>query len=644
MEMLIAKYAGFCFGVERAIKFVYDNINIKPLYTYGPIIHNRQVVDELNTKGCQVLENLDGITNGTVVIRSHGVSPDIYKQISNNGLQFIDATCPYVKRIHKIVNEHYDNGYKIIIIGSENHPEVIGINGWCNNEGIIINTIDEAEKLTIGKETKLCIVAQTTFNQYNFDIIVEVLKNLGYNLYVFSTICSSTYARQKEALEISKKVDRMIIIGGKHSSNTQKLYCICKEQCENTYHIETIDDLPLNDFNKNDKIGITAGASTPKNIIEEVIITMSELLNENQTFAELLEQSLVKIQSGEVIKGKVIQVTPNEIYVNVGYKSDGILPKSEYTSDANLDLTSEFKEDDEIEVLILRVNDGEGQVLLSKRRIASKLGLQLIEKAYKSKENLSLKISKAVKGGVISMFNEVSIFIPSSQLDDSFVDDLTKFVGQTLDVRIIEFDARRGRVIGSRRVILSERNAELKIKTLATLEEGKKVKGRVKRITKFGAFIDLGGMDGLLHITEISWARVNKPTDLLTVGEEIEVLVKQFDKENQKVSLSMKFPEENPWLDAENKFKKDTIIEGKVVRLADFGAFVEIEKGVDALLHVSQISNDHINKPSDILKVGDVITAKIMDLDIEKKRISISKKVLEEKEVVEEEITEDTEA
>lgn len=631
MKIEVAQSAGFCFGVNRAVLSVYDHIEKKPLYTYGPIIHNHAVVEDLKKKGVQVIHDLEDIEDGTVVLRSHGVPLEIYDLLKNKDIPFIDATCPYVKRIHKKVHDFKEKGYDIVIIGNPDHPEVIGINGWCKNEGYIIDSEKSAKTTKIPQQNKICVVSQTTFEQEQFDNIIEILKDMGYNLTIFNTICNATQERQEETDNLSKCVDKMIIIGGKHSSNTQKLYHIAQSNCKNTFFVESADDLSGIQFCDEDHVGITAGASTPKKIIEEVIKKMTELQNnDNLSFEELLNESFVVIRTGEVVKGKIIHVNQDEIIVNVGYKSDGVIPYNEYTNLPNVDLQKEVKEGQEIEAEILRVDDREGHVHLSAKRVKLQNGFKKIEEVYESGDEISVLVTDVVRGGLIGIYEEVRVFIPASQVDVYFVNDLSAYKNEELEIRIIEYNPKRGKVIGSRKVILQKEVDEKRKEVLARIEVGDRIKGTVKRITSFGAFVDLGGMDGLLHISEMSWGTIRDPKKIVQVNDEVEVLVKDIDEKRNRISLSLKFPENNPWLDAEEKYKVGTVVTGKVVRLTDFGAFVELEKGVDALLHVSQISKEHVAQPSDRLKVGEAIEAQIMDLNLEEKKISLSIKALNE--------------
>ena len=639
MEIVLAKSAGFCFGVNRAIEAVYAEAGKGKVYTYGPIIHNKEVTKDLEEKGVFSIDSFDGIDSGTVVLRSHGVGKKVYDEAAKKNLRIIDGTCPFVKKIHNIVKKEYESGKKVIIVGDPSHPEIIGINGWCENSAYIIPNEEEAEKFEAEKNADYSLVVQTTFRKKRFDEICEILKTKHDNIKIFDTICSATETRQKEAVELSKKMDKMIVIGDKKSSNTQKLYEICKNNCPNTYNIETFSDLVLNNFNGNDKIGITAGASTPPAIIKEVIGNMSENQNEKVntieegeelSFQQMLDASLVTLHTGDIVKGTVIGVSSNEeVSVNLSYKSDGIIPSGEFSSNPAEVPSKMLQPGDEIEVFVVRVNDGDGNVLLSKKRIESMKGMDDIQKAYDEKTTVEGKVTDVVKGGIIAVVNGVRVFIPSSQVSNKFVDDLNVFKGQTLEFNIIELDKSKRRIIGGRKALIEKEAAAKREALFDQIEVGKKVKGTVSRITDFGAFVNLGGIDGLIHISEMSWGRITNPREFLKEGDTVEVVVLDADKEKGKISLSLKDVTPNPWLSAAEKYAVGSVVEGKVVRMVPFGAFVELEPGVDGLVHISQISEERIAKPEDKLTIGETIKVKVLEVNAEAKKISLSKKQAE---------------
>jgi len=625
MEITVAKTAGFCFGVKRAVEQVEEQVKQgKKVYTYGPIIHNEEVIRDFEQKGVCILYLEDAwetVEKGTIIIRSHGVTRAEQEKMQAHGFEVIDATCPFVKKIHKIVEEQSSAGRKIVIVGDETHPEVIGIRGWANGEVFIADSAEKLEKMNISAEDKLCIVAQTTFNYKKFKELVEIFEKKGYDIIVLNTICNATQERQSEAAQLAAMSEAMIVIGGKQSSNTKKLYEIAKNECGNTYYIQKLDDLDLSQFKSFRCVGITAGASTPNNIIKEVQKIMSEM-----SFDQLLEESLKTIHNGEVVEGTVIRVKEDEIVLNIGYKADGIITRSEYTNTPNVDLTTLVKEGDTMQAKVLKVNDGEGQVLLTYKRLAAEKGNKRLEEAFNNKEVLTATVSAVLEGGLSVNFEESRIFIPASLVSDTYEKDLSKYKDQEIEFVISEFNPRKRRIIGDRKQLLVAKKVELQKELFARIQIGDVVEGKVKNVTEFGAFIDLGGVDGLLHISEMSWGRIESPKKVFKVGDVVKAFIK--DIQGEKVALSMKFPDQNPWADAEEKFAVGNIVTGKVARMTDFGAFVELLPGVDALLHVSQIAREHIEKPADVLKVGQEIEAKIVDFNLDDKKISLSVKAL----------------
>ena len=629
MKVIVAESAGFCFGIERAVRTVYEQLKKgKTVYTFGPITHNETVCDELSEKGVRIItdENeIQGISDSIIIIRSHGVTEALYEKLKateeKNGNEIIDATCTFVKKIHRIVSEESAEGADVIIIGDASHPEVQGICGWCRGRCTVIDSEEEACKYEAGTAPKTILVAQTTFNINKFKVLVEILEKRVYNINVVNSICNATEKRQRETKELAASCDAMIVIGGNHSSNTMKLVEISEKECKNTYHIQTSVDLDLNHFKSFRCVGITAGASTPKTIIKEVQEIMSE-----KSFDAMLDESMKTIHNGEVVEGKVIYVKEDEIALDIGYKADGIIPRSEYTNQPGLDLRTVVKEGDTIQAKVLKVNDGEGQVSLTYKRLAAERGSEKLAKAFEDKEVLKAKVTEVLGGGICVVYDETRVFIPASLVSDTYEKNLDKYKDQEIEFVVTEFQPKKRRIIGDRKQLLVARKAEAMKKLFDTIKVGDVIEGTVKNITDFGAFIDLGGADGLLHISEMSWGRIDNPKKVFKVGETVRAFIK--DIQGNKVALSMKFPDQNPWANAEEKFAVGNIVKGKIARMTDFGAFVELIPGVDALLHVSQISRDHIEKPSDVLKVGQEIEAKILDVSLEDKKISLSIKAL----------------
>ena len=651
MNIRIADSAGFCFGVQRGVDMVYEEAKkTGPVYTYGPIIHNETVTSDLEKQGVQAVsdpEELKDLPEGTIIIRCHGISEEVYEKIRSFGHKIIDATCPYVLKIHKIVREQSELGRHIVIIGKSSHPEIQGIIGWCKSPAqgqetedgndlkkgyTVIEEYDEAQAFELPTDTKLCVVAQTTFNYNKFQELVEIISKKGYDIFVLNTICNATQTRQTSAYALAKESDAMIVIGGKESSNTKKLYEICKEECENTYYIQKLDDLDLNQFKSYRNVGITAGASTPNNIIKEVYTAMSE-----KSFEQLLEEEkVVQINNGDVVEGTVLGVKEDEIVLNIGYKSEGIITRNEYTNTPNLDLTTVVKVGDKMQAKILKVNDGEGQVALTYKRLAAEKGNKRLEEAFNNHEVLSANVAAVLNGGLSVIIDEARIFIPASLISDSYEKDLTKYAGEKIEFVITEFNPKKRRIIGDRKQLIVAKREVLKKELFERIQVGMTVEGTVKNITDFGAFIDLGGADGLLHISEMSWGRVENPKKVFKVGYSVRAFIK--DIQGEKIALSLKFENENPWTTAEEKYSVGNVVTGTVARMTDFGAFIELEPGIDALLHVSQISREHIEKPSNALKIGQEITAKVVEFNKDDKKISLSIKALEAPEKEEEDI------
>lgn len=640
MVIKLAESAGFCFGVKRAVDMVYNEAGSgNRVYTYGPIIHNEQLIEDLEMQGVIAVnspEELKELPAGTIIIRSHGVSENILNELNASGHKVINATCSCVQRIQRLVREQSNQGRHIIIAGKKTHPEIMGIIGWCavpeqdGEETIkkspgytVIEDLSEAEGFNLPIDTKLFIVAQTTYNYNRFQELVEIIAKKGYDIFAQNTICDATRKRQDEAYRLARESDAMIVIGGKDSSNTMKIYDICKNECENTYYIQKPDDLDLSLFRSYWKVGITAGASTPKKIIEEVLTAMTE-----KSFEQLLEEEkVVEINNGDVVEGIVLAVKEDEIVLNIGYKSEGIITRSEYTNTPNLDLTTAVKVGDKMEAKVLKVNDGEGQVALTYKRLAAERGNKRLEEAFNNHEVLKAKVAAVLNGGLSVIVDEARVFIPASLISDSYERDLTKYAGETIEFVITEFNPRKRRIIGDRKQLIVSRKDALKKELFERISIGMTVEGTVKNITDFGVFIDLGGADGLLHISEMSWGRVENPKKIFKVGDTVKAFIK--DIQGEKIALSLKFEDQNPWINAESKYAVGNIVNGVVARMTDFGAFIELEPGIDALLHVSQISKEHVEKPSDALKINQVITAKVVEFNKEDKKISLSIKALE---------------
>lgn len=636
MKVIIAENAGFCFGVKRAVEMTSKELNNpeKDIYSLGPLIHNEQAVKKLEDEGLKTIDSIDNITDGKVIIRAHGVTKTMVNNIDEKKLDIVDTTCPYVKSVHKRVEDFQKQGYNIVIIGDSMHPEVIGINGWCNDKGFIVNSEEEA--INLPKMDKIYIVSQTTNTKSKFDKLSTIIKENNEEVEIFNTICNATTVRQESCKEVASKVDAMIVIGGYHSSNTNKLVEVSKKYCNHVYHIEMTKELPLQELSKFNTIGITAGASTPDWIIKEVVETVKNINNNemNDEMMEAIENSFTRIHRGEVLKGEVLFVTNNEVMVNINYKSDGIITRDELSNDPDVKPKDLYKVGDEIQVYVIKIDDGEGNVVLSSRRVEDSANLEAIEEAFNNKTEIECKVLNSVKGGLAVLVNGVNAFMPASHVSVNFVSDLNEYKGKTLVAKVIDFDKDKKRIILSRKEI-EKQELDLKRKELwDTLEVDSIVEGIVQRLTDFGAFVDLGGLDGLIHISDLSWNRVKHPSAVVKAGQNVKVKILSIDKEKSRISLGLKQTIEEPWIAFSNNVNIGDTVEGTVVNLMDFGAFVRLNEGVDGLLHVSQISNEHISKPSDALKIGDKIQVKVIDINGEEKKISLSTK--EDVETVEE--------
>ena len=645
-KIKLAKSAGFCFGVNRAMSMVEDLLKSdKKIYTLGPIIHNPQVVDRLKVRGAEVIYDPRDIINKNLklVIRSHGVSQKTIDLLDDLNIQYVDATCPFVKKIHNIVNKESTDSKIIMIAGEPKHPEVEGIVGHCPGKFFIFESSDALLKILEQNENlkheEVALVAQTTFNRLEWEKCLKIAKAVCTNIKIFDTICNATLERQNESEQIAKESDLMLVIGGKCSSNTNKLKDICAKHCK-TYLIETVDDIPQCIFTKTNSVGITAGASTPNEIIVEVMKAMDENLknqeqtvegNEQESFAEMLEESLKNFNTDDKVMGTVVSITPTEVYVDVGRKQAGFIPAVELSNEPNVKPEDVVKVGDEIELLIMKTNDQEGTIMLSKRRVDSVKAWDKIVEAADSGDILTGTVKSVVKGGIIVTTNGCNIFIPASHTSlRRRNDNLENMVGQKVDFKIIEVNKAKRKAIGSIKVILEAKQRELEDAFWASIEIGKVYTGTVKSITNYGAFVDLGGVDGMIHISELSWTRIKHPTDIVHVGDTVEVYIKDLDTEKRKISLGYKRTEDNPWEILRKTYKVGDVIDAKIVSIAQFGAFASVLPGVDGLIHISQIANQKINNIKDIISVGDTVKVLIQDIDFDKKRIGLSMRALEE--------------
>jgi len=639
-----APHSGFCFGVKQAIEKAEAaavQCEEHPIHSRGSLIHNKNVTEQLRRKGIDVIETLEQAkSGGTVIVRSHGEPKSFYEEAAALDLNVVDATCPYVKRIHDHVQRAYLLGKQVVIVGDRNHPEVIGVNGWCENSAIVIASATEAELV---KGDNLFVVAQTTIQKETLDEIARIFEKKGLHAEIENTICKATTERQKGCEETAKQVDLMLIVGDHQSSNTKKLFEIAQKYCPETYFVENIDDLPLKKIQKYNKIGVAAGASTPESAIEEVISNMSDKITDNNElsmndFMDYIDKSIRLPRGGEMVTGTIHQVTDREIIVNLGCKKDGIIPKEEVKMEPDQKLTELFHVGDEIHAKVIKTDDGDGSILLSRKKLEAVEHWDEINNAYENRTLIDVNVLRQVNGGVIAAYKEVQGFIPLSQLSDKFVEDSAEFVGRTLSVRVSRVDQRRGKAVFSRKAYLQEEKQKLMEEIWNTIEVGDIVEGAVMRFTDYGAFVDIGGIDGLLHISEISWGKLKHPQEVLKIGQTIQVKVLSMNSEKGKISLGLKQTQPEPWAVIDDKYQVGDIVEGKVVQIKEYGCFVELEPGLDGLVHISEVNHKRIGNINDEFSVGDIVKAKILEIDKENKRISLSIKETIEPPIFEEEV------
>lgn len=650
MRVILAKTAGFCFGVDRAVNMAYELANSGArAATLGQLIHNSLVTDDLAAKGVRIISSPAEAQRGeTVIIRAHGVAAEVYEELKGTGAEICDATCPFVKKIHRIVAENSGEDTEVFIAGDPNHPEVIGIKGHCKGEVNIFNSEAELDEIikNDGKnyDKRIIAVSQTTFSQKVWKICKEKIKKYYTNAKIFDTICFATRERQDEAALISKQSDMMIIIGDRHSSNTAKLKAVCSENCY-TYLVERAAELNTINFSHCATVGVTAGASTPSAIIKEVLFAMSEIVNEttniqveevpsevaaaeDMDFSAALEESLNNMSTDQRVKGVVMGITPTEIQVDIGRKHAGFVPMDEYSADPNADAAKELKVGDTLDLIIMKTNDAEGTVMLSKRRFDAQKAWTDIIAAEEDGRVLEGTVAEVIKGGILVVSGGVRIFIPASLATERKDEPLEDLLKKTVKFRIIEVNKQRRRAVGSIRAVLKDMRKEAAEAFWAQAEVGQKYHGVVKSMTNYGAFVDIGGVDGMVHISEMSWKRIKNPAEVFSIGQEVDVYIKALDAENKKISLGYRRDEDNPWEILRKNYPVGSVIEAEIVGLTTFGAFARIIPGIDGLIHISQIADRHISKPQDVLTVGDKVTCKITAIDFDKKRVSLSIRAL----------------
>lgn len=634
----IADHAGFCFGVQRAVdaaerELERANREGVRLYCLGSLIHNKAVTEALEEKGLVTIRSIEEAEPGSrVLIRAHGEPDSTYRAAEAAGISVCDETCPFVYRIHDAARKAGTQGRNVFVIGDPSHPEVKGILGStdralgaCDDPAELANF---TEDLKAGPVTAL---AQTTLTREKFEACCAVLKEICSDVQIEDTICNATRQRQEAAAALASRSDAMVVIGDRNSSNSRKLFDICSKMCPHTVFIENLSDLPLQEFTKYNRIGVAASASAPQHIILEVIANMSEVLNDQNTemnemlaYMDEIEKSLKLPGRGEVVTGTVVQVTDDYVVVNLGCKKDGMLPKEEVTLEDEQTLTAAFKEGDEVQAKVIKTDDGDGNILLSKKKLQSGENWEEINAALDSKEVVNVTVLKEVKGGVIAAYKEVSGFIPMSQLADHYVENAEEFIGKTLPVKVTRVDQRRNKAVFSHKAFLTEEKHKKIAQIWDTLNVGDVVEGKVMRFTDYGAFVDIGGIDGLLHISEISWGKLRHPQEALEIGQIVNVKILSMNPEKGKISLGLKQNAPEPWSVIDENYHEGDIVKGKVAQIKEYGAFVELAPGLDGLVHISEVAHKRVGKISDELSIGQEINAKILEIDKEKRRISLS--------------------
>jgi 4-hydroxy-3-methylbut-2-enyl diphosphate reductase len=625
----------------------------------GPLIHNPQVVAELAARGVRAVEDISQVPAGTtLLVRSHGVGPDVLETAREKGIKVVDATCPFVGRAQHLAHNLTSEGYQVVVVGDIEHPEVRGIVGWTGGRGLVVQNPEEARRLApLGP---VAVVAQTTQPEANFRAVVEVLKQGAKQVLECNTICDATTQRQAAAIDLAGEVDLMVVVGGANSANTRKLADLCRSSGTTTYQIETVAELKTSWFRGVKVAGLTAGASTPEWIIEEVCERMKEheenMVTEEtvakdvevaENAAEVTEETgdaeetvevagaeeeeegmgddveVKSLRHGEIVRGVVVQVAQDEVLVDVGAKSEGVIPIRELSCCDVNSPEEVVKVGDEIEVFVLKAEDNEGRLILSKEKADAEKSWVVLEGLLESGGPVEGIVREVVKGGLLVDVG-VRAFLPASLVDRGYVEDLAKYLNMTVKARVIELNRGRRKVILSRKAVLEEEYAVQRQELMDNLQEGLVLRGIVRRLTQFGAFVDIGGVDGLLHISEMAWHRINHPSEVVKVGDELEVMVLRVDRENEKVSLGLKQVLPNPWDNVEEKYPVGKLVEARVVRLAPFGAFVQLEPGVEGLVHISHLADYHVAKPDEVVSEDEVVTVKVLSVDPVEKRIRLS--------------------
>lgn len=633
MTVKVAKSAGFCYGVRRAVDMAEKAAAQGPVYLLGHITHNDHVIRRLEDMGAVTISRLEEAPEGsTVLIRAHGEPDGTYQALEARGCQVLDATCPNVTRIHEIVREAERRGRVPVVVGEADHPEILGILG-CTRRGMVVSGWEKLEQImqkVPGFTRKpLTFVSQTTAILANWEKIVENAKKVCTNAEFFDTICNATSKRQSEALELAAQCGAVIVIGDPKSSNTRRLTQLCAGECPVVIQTERGTDIDREQFRQIDTLGITAGASTPEWIIKEVSNKMSdEIMEIEQSFAEMLEESFKILNTGDRVTGTVAAITPTEVQVELGVKYPGTIPLSELSDDPDVKVEDIAKVGQEIEAIVMLVSDRDCVVKLSKKRLDADKNWETVENAVENKDVLEGVITEENKGGLVANVKGIRVFIPASQSGKPRGADLSEMVKTRVQLRITEVNRARRRVVGSIRAVAAEARAAAAAAIWDNIEVGKRYSGTVKSLTSYGAFVDIGGVDGMVHISELSWSRIKTPSEVVSVGDPIEVYVISFDPEKKKISLGVKDHSQEPWTVFMEKYSVGDVAPVRVVKLMTFGAFAEIVPGVDGLIHISQLADHRVEKPGDVVSEGDTVDAKITAIDEENKKVSLSIRAL----------------
>ena len=637
MPVILAKSAGFCYGVERAVKLAEQTAREKgSCVMLGSIIHNAHVVRELEALGARQVDDISQVRPGeTVIIRSHGETRQVYQQLEALGAEVVDATCPNVRRIQRLVAGAGEEGRTPLIIGEQHHPEVLGAASWSENSVIVDGPAALEAWLAedpARRTMPLMAVAQTTYIRTLWEDCVKILKKQCTNVKISDTICDATHKRQSEAAEIAAMSDVMVVVGDRKSANTKHLTEICSARCPVVYQVERVNELKGDFLNGCSVAGLTAGASTPAGIIKEVYARMSDEIKNmeatEESFEEMLEKSFKTLNTGEKVTGIVTAVGPTEVQVDLGCKQAGYISINELSADPNVKPEDVVKVGDEIETYIIRVNDVEGYAMLSKKRLDAVKVWEDIEKAREEKTTLEGKVTEENKGGIVVNVKGVRVFVPASQSGQPRGAELSAMIGQTVSLRITEVNRARRRVVGSIKAVTYEARQAAQAEIWENIEVGKHYTGTVKSMTSYGVFVDIGGVDGMVHISELSWSRIKNPAEVVSVGDTLDVYVISFDPEKRKISLGVKDRSCNPWDKFMETYHVGDVASVRIVKLMTFGAFAEVVPGVDGLIHISQIADRRIEKPGDVLAEGDIVDAKITAIDEEKQKISLSIRAL----------------